>query len=389
LLASLTVLPGAAAADSIAFECRTLTSSGRSSFSLLPADFNGDGRADLAVSYASTDNLVVFLNTGDRRFEVHQTIEVGDVPRTIRAGDIDADGDLDLTVANGSMTNDVAVLAGDGKGSFTKTLRQKSSGESPFDAPLADIDGDGHLDLIIVNESNNPATTKLPGRVSIQRGKGDGTFSEPKNLEAGRHPAAAQIADFDGRNGPDLAVCNWMSNDVSIFLNAGGGEMQAAKQIAYGGQLPYSLYAADFNGDGKPDLAVTDIGGKAVRVLYGDGHGDFPRISTYPAGAGLRWVTGADVDGDKRLDLITANTYDNNVTILHGKRDGGFIPLPSIGVGDGPRTVMAADLDGDGLMDLMTANSRSNDVSLLFQTRGEARACDSAIRKRPPRPARP
>lgn len=376
------------------FECAALAPPGKrlAQFAVVAGDWNGDGRRDLAVSYLSDNSLGLFLNRGGRRFELSATVRTGEVPRHIGAGDADGDGKIDFAVANAG-SNDVTLILGDGKGGHSRTLPLQT-GVSPFDAQFADFDGDGKLDMVSVNESNPGYPMK--GQVQVLFGGkgtglvtdiGGGIFSEMVELKAGQHPARLAIADLDGRHGLDLAVVNWESATISVFLHEGGRRFGPEREVATGGALTYAIFGGDLDGDGAVDLATSEVGlegGPVARVFRGDGKGDFTPAGVYPVGRGARHIAGGDLDGDGHLDLITANTSAESVSVLMNDGKGNFTPAAHLRVGIGPRTVMAADLDGDGMVDLAAANGRTMAVSLLWQTKGKARPCPE---NRPEKPS--
>jgi hypothetical protein len=355
----------------LSFACVPLTDAGGSPFGVAAGDWNGDGRPDLVVGSAETGRVTVYLNEGQRRFTAHGQVFAGDISRHIAVGDINGDGHLDLAVAN-AESHDVVVFMGDGSGGFERSGKYRT-GIAPFVAALADLDGDGRLDMVIVNETDVPVAGAT-GIVSVLFGGPNG-FSSPLRLDAGAAPSFVAVAELDGEPGLDLAVTNWKSGSVSIFTNTGKRTFQPRGEIASGGGHPFGVAAGDFNHDGATDLAVTDLDHNEVSIMYGDGHGGFPRTASYPAGTGVRHVTAADVDGDGVLDLVTANTAANTVSVLLGRRDGTFGPPQAIAVGKGPRVVIAQDLDGDGKPDLVVTNATAGTVSVLFQTDGASQAC--------------
>ena len=366
------------AADAVPhFTCVRLEGMGGSPFGIGTGDWNGDGQPDLVISSAELGGVTPYLNAGQRRFTPQPIVHAGELSRHIAVADINGDGHLDLAVANAESHN-VAILIGDGNGGFQNN-KQYRTGISPFDVAFADFDGDGRLDLVIVNESN-AAISGNTGFVSVLFGQEDG-FSQPVQLTAGDRPSAVAVAELNGQPGLDLAVTNWKSNTVSIFLNSGARTFRHSDEIAYGGGIPYgpgrpySVAAGDFDQDGATDLAVTDLSTNTVVILFGDGHGAFPRHASYKAGNGVRHVVSVDLNGDGVLDLVTANTSGDSVSMLMGQRGGTFAPAQQFPVGRGPRVVHAVDLDGDGKPDLVVTNAAAGTVSLLFQTDGDSRWC--------------
>ena len=161
-------------------------------------------------------------------------------------------------------------------------------------------------------------------RVSVLLGNGNGTFQAAVNYTAGLAPSSVALGDFNGDGILDLAVVNDASNDVSVLLGKGDGTFQAAVNYAVGASPggPRSVVVRDFNGDGIPDLAVSFGGG--VRVLLGNGDGTFQTTAiSYLAGGAynpptVQCLAAGDFNGDGLPDLAVTNSDANasNVAIL-------------------------------------------------------------------------
>lgn len=357
-----------------AFACQLLHDTGRNPFAIAGGDWNRDGRTDLAVSYTTTGSLSVFINQGHRSFRALPEIAVGTVARGIGVADVDGDGDLDMAVASAAR-HQTALLDNDGAGNLRVT-RKLTGGRFPFTAAFADLNADARQDLVVVNESNMPGIN-APGTVAVFFDIRKDTPALPLMLNAGQYPSDVQIVDVDGRHGPDLAVTNWGSGTVSVFLNNGDKTFAPAAEVTYGGQVPYSLYTADFNGDAKADLAVTDMAAAVVWILEGDGKGGFAPRRQLRVGQGVRSVAGGDINQDGHPDLVTADTSPGTVSLLLGRPSGDFADAISIPVGPQPRMAMVRDVDGDGRLDLAVTLLGSNSVAVLFQTSGEPVPCPS------------
>lgn len=336
-----------------------MSSGGRGPFAPIVADFNRDGIQDLAVSNAGSDAVALFLATGPGRFAPPRAFPVGRVARGMAAADLNADGAVDLVVAS-AQSRELSIMLGDGRGEFQRS--QRTAGIAPFTVEVTDLDGDGHLDIAVANESN---TSRFPGEVSVLFGDGTGRFPRGSALVAGLYPSDVKAGDLNGDGVTDLAAVNWGSTDVSLFMGRGGGEFAAAVSVPYGGVSAYSLAIADLNGDRSPDIVTGDVSGKVV-ILRNQGDGRFALADPLAAQTGLRCVVVADLNADTVLDLVTANTGAGTVSLFLGERGGGFAPPEHIPVGTHPRTVIAADVDGDGRLDLVVTNGMSNDVSLLI-----------------------
>ncbi len=144
-------------------------------WSVAAADFNGDGKADLAVANYGSDNVSVLLGNGDGAFQAAVDYSAGSDPRSVAIGDFNGDGRTDLAVANYS-SNDASVLLGNGDGTF-QTAVNYTAGSGPWSVAVADFNGDGRADLAVANYTSNS--------VSVLLGNADGTFLAAVDCAAG------------------------------------------------------------------------------------------------------------------------------------------------------------------------------------------------------------
>jgi predicted dehydrogenase len=327
------------------------------------ADVNGDGKLDIVT--ANTGGTVsVLLGNGNGTFQAATNISVGSgtYPASVAVADLNGDGKLDLVTANnGDSANTVSVLLGNGNGTF-KAATNFAIGTEPVGVAVADLNGDGHPDLIATNESSNT--------VSVLLGNGNGTFLAALNYSTGTGAYSVAVADVNGDGRPDLVVANGGSNNVSVLLNTcpppGTGSFQAARNFATG-TGPYALAVADLNGDHHLDLVTANARSSGtVSVLLGNGNGTFQAPQNFATGKGPDAVAVADVNGDGHPDLITANNSDNTVSVLLGNGNGTFQSAQNFATDTGPVAVAVADVNADGHLDLVTANRGSNTVSVLL-----------------------
>ena len=262
------------------------------------ADFNHDGKLDLAVAdngnYSTGDNggVRILLGNGDGTFQPAQLVNAGNNPTFIATGDFNGDGKTDLVVSDlGALpsggSGNLAVLLGNGDGTF-QTPIALSAGVNPSAMAMGDFNGDGKLDIAVIDFGNLSGNN---GALYILLGNGDGTFQPPVLLNAGSGPAATPVAivagDFNGDGKLDLAVASSDFNipatsNVSIFLGNGDGTFQPP--VFYGVfEIPTSLAAGDLKGNGRIDLAVTAFvlnaielqAASSIQVLSGNGDGTF------------------------------------------------------------------------------------------------------------------
>ncbi len=344
-------------------------------FSVATGDFNGDGKLDLAVdNYGCTacsppvsGSVSVLLGNGDGTFQSAAKIAVGPNPQSVAVADFNGDGKPDLAVANYGSTN-VVVLLGNGDGMFQTAVSYGVGGTPapPFAAAgvlaISDLNGDGKVDLAVANSSG----------VSVLLGNGDGTFQAA--VSYGPAAGSVAVADFNGDSKPDLAVTS--SGGVSVLLGNGNGTFQAAVNYAAGVSAS-SVVAGDFNGDGKADLAVATTAVPSssdnISVLLGNGEGTFQPAVHYVVGSFPYAVTAGDFNGDGKLDLAAAT--DVGISFLSGNGDGTFQTVINYGAGNHPNHVTAGDFNNDGKPDLAVADAGSGTVCvLLAQGDGTLRA---------------
>jgi hypothetical protein len=319
-------------------------------WSVATADFNGDGKLDMAVANESLDTVDILLGNGDGTFRNPVEYATGHGPQFVVTGDFDHDGNLDLAICN-VFDHTVSILLGNGDGTF-KAHKDYATGGTADVVTTGDFSRDGKLDLLVTNFAANT--------VSVLLGNGDGTFQAPVTYATGTNPNWTAVGDFNGDSKLDLAVSNSTDGTVSILLGNGDGTFKPHTDIAVG-QGPACVVAADFNGDAKLDLAIADnIVGGQINVLLGNGDGTFQSPVDYLAGNGAINLIASDLNGDGHLDLVVANTSDSTVSILLGNNDGTFQQQTQLAAGTQPRQVAAGDFNGDGRLDLAVADIGGN-----------------------------
>jgi len=220
--------------------------------SLASADFNSDGNPDLVVSYSSNPpvhGLTILLGNGDGTFRTSADL-TNEGGGSIVAADFNGDGKADVAVA---WNNSFDVLLGNGDGTFQAPVNYLAAhGVGAF--AIGDINGDNKVDLVIAATPGFGVTTG-----SIYLGNGDGTFQPPMDYAPGTSVVwALAVGDFDGDQHADIAVADGASSYVYIVRGNGDGTFNPPSRYITGGSSE-GLAIADFNGDGKPDLAAPNF----------------------------------------------------------------------------------------------------------------------------------
>jgi hypothetical protein len=324
------------------------------------ADFNGDGKPDMAVANNGDDTVSILLGNGDGTFTTASTPSAGSGANWVATGDFDGDGIVDLAVANlnSSGSGGVSILLGDGTGHFTLSS-SPNTGNSPFAVVTGDFNGDGILDLAVSNSHGNSVTILL--------GNGDGTFTTKATYGVEATPQEIVAGDFNEDGILDLAVANEDVGTVSVLLGVGDGTFNVQSGISTGGSaFPIGLIATDFNNDGHLDLAAvnaTDVG-----ILLGHGNGTFAAVSnTATLGSFLIAGVTGDFNGDGNLDLVVSDQSLGEAFLLTGKGDGTFNSPTTYPTDTGSFGVATADFNGDGGLDLAITNGGAANVSFFLQ----------------------
>jgi uncharacterized repeat protein (TIGR01451 family) len=282
-------------------------------------DFNGDARLDLAVTDRDGALFILFGN-GDGTFQPALNLNIGASPVAgasslgLAVGNFNGDQNLDIALLYWDPVNfasKILILLGNGDGTFHSTAAFDASG-SLDSAVVADFNADGKLDLAVANSTGvSPSAPGVEGNLVVFLGNGDGTFLKgPVLVDTGGTFRRLSVADFNSDGKPDLAlITDETGGGVRVFLGNGDGSFQSPALVPQPDPFPsdVDVASADLNGDGKPDLVVT-LAGAVFDVQLGNGDGTFqpPLHFTLPNNG--YFVAAKDLNGDGRPDLVFTDT---------------------------------------------------------------------------------
>ena len=381
---------------------------------VVAADLKGDGKPDLVVVNAcgggpscSSGTVGVLLNNGNGTFATAVTYGTnGFLAQAAAVADVNGDGKPDIVVANNcasapggngscSTNGNVAVLLGNGDGTFQAAVAYDSGGPLASSVAIADVNGDGKPDLLVVNHSST--TGVGDGTVAVLLGDGDGTFQAALNYDTGAlQSEAVAVADVNGDGEPDLIVANMcqvgtcdnggsQSGSVSVLLGNGDGTFKETANYLSGASGTIAVAVADVNGDGKLDIAVSSYCSDprgllcgtsgTVSVFLGNGDGTFQSgTSLVTTAISTGSVAIADVNGDGKPDVLVSvvcaadplncgpgsTSAQSSAGVFLGNGDGTFQSAQyfgSIGYSSGLTLGLAVgDLTGDGKPDLIVTS---------------------------------
>jgi hypothetical protein len=191
------------------------------------ADLNGDGNLDLVLPASNSDgmgsfltagNVSVLLGNGDDAFRPNVDYTIGARATSVAIGDLNSDGKPDLVVSDfasagvtASKIGVVAVLLGNGDGTFQKAVRYAVSATGAVGVVMSDFNGDGNVDVAFISPADQTVTLLL--------GNGDGTFRDPIVYGAGSNPLAMTVGDLNVDGKPDLVIVDDVANIVLALLN--------------------------------------------------------------------------------------------------------------------------------------------------------------------------
>src|SRR5438874_2462085 len=300
------------------------------------ADFNGDGKLDIAVVNSGSNDISILLGNGVGTFQPAQNFALGNsqtlIPTDIALGDFNGDGKPDVAVflpgAN-SPSGEVRILMGNGDGTLQAPVVTMLDLQPGMGVAVTDVNGDKKADLLVsLFDSNNASNLTL----NVRMGTGDGTFATPKFVVSGTQPLVA-ITDFNKDTRSDLGVSD--TGGAQTLLGRGDGTFQIGVTVTSADGFDGSrIWAADVNGDGNMDLIV-------------ESELDVSHIS------GAFSLT-------QHVSVYLAGTFGNQQIFAQGSLSSGAF---GFGGGSLVNDLVTGDFNGDGKVDIVDRRTASSSVN--------------------------
>jgi hypothetical protein len=272
---------------------------------------------------------------------------------------------LDIIVGDETSSN-VGVFFGYTDGTFASmSIVPLGQGSTSYNVAVGDFNNDNRLDFTLVDESDS--------RIDVFLGYGSKPFGGQTTFFVGEgsHPSSVAVGNFNDDNLLDIAITNYGTNDIGIFLGYGDRLFSDITRYSTGDNSgPLSLAIGEFNNDSLADIVVANSETNNVVVLMGYGNGSFSTSMTYSTGASSQPMSVAvgDFNRDYQLDIAVANFGTNNVYMIFGCGNGSFINQTRypLGYDSRPNWIVFKDLNNDGWKDISVAAYGVDNIEILL-----------------------
>ncbi len=348
------------------------------------ADMNGDGHLDVVLCCGPccgmdpdprSGHVMALMGDGKGGLSpAVPAVKIGESALRVAVGDVNADGLLDVAAIQHS-SYEATVLHGDGAGGFdaavTRVLLHAGSSPHVHSVALADVNGDGHLDLL--------ASLVDDHALAVHLGDGTGGFvpAMGQPFFAHRHPYEQLVLrDVNGDEHVDVLCTDVSGNGISVLLGSGTGMFSPEGGFSLdthtslgGPERPMALACGDIDGDGTPDLVTQLDESPWIVALRGTGGGRYTPHEQGPVETAVPTcsIRLGDLDGDGVLDVVTGGTgVDDGVSYSLGRGDGSFGAARLV-TGAGRFCFVAlGDMNADGRLDIVAASYRDGTVRVLL-----------------------
>ena len=336
-------------------------------------DIDGDGKSDMLVVNNNDSTISVYRNTGSAgvvSFAPRINYPARSDPFNATIADLNGDGKPEVIVScygnnrvliyrNNSTVGSVVLAS-----QFSLTLNQYSN---PISVSVRDLNGDGKPEIVTVNNNGNNVSVFKNNSTSLGI-----SFGVRYDFAVGNWPHLGTISDLNNDGKPEIIAPNYNDNTISVLKNTSTATtISFAAKVNYAtGTNPFHVIAGDLNADGKPEVLVANSNSASVSVFENISNDTAiilaPKVD-YATGSSPVYVSIANLDGDGKPDVAVANFGSGTVSVYKNTSNGTIALASKVDYATGslPRTVVAGDLDGDGKPEMATVNSGSNTLSIF------------------------
>ena len=370
---TLQVVNAVPSASLAAFPSNLVLGGSKTGYLVANADFNNDGKMDIAVVDAGSQKVIIYLGNGNGGFtpSAGGPFSTGSSPVAIVAVDLNRDNKTDLVLANQGGANAVTVLLGNGAGGFAPAPGSPFGvGFNPTALAVSDLNDDGTLRVAVVGLTSTQFAKLKHGTVGSTGFFFVNTFPLPSGSRTG-----VASADFNGDGVFDLAESE-TAGTIGVDLKDPNGGYIAHTTFPSSLPHPQGIVAADVDGNGKTDLIVWDATG--IEIMFGNGSGGFTEAGGSPFVPGPGAITGinsvqvGDFNGDGKVDLFVVRTPTSTgkgeMRVLLGNGAGGFASANPAGYAAASSSLVNAivgEFNGDGRTDVAVTDPGNDAVVIL------------------------
>ncbi len=345
----------------ITFDAKVNYIAGDAAIEINSADFNGDGKPDLATVNRNANTVSVLMNNGDGTFatKVDYTTGSGSGPTEIVAADFSGDGKADVATAN-KTTGLISVFINNGNGTLAAKVDYTGGTANNITGLIAaDFTNDGKADLVVADTV-----------MYILKNNGSGTFAARTSISGTSGAGRVTTGDINSDGNLDLVYTGSNSGN-NLFTMAGNGSGGFSAMGSYAVTSSGSLVdvaMGDFNGDNKTDIVTANTpGDNTVAVLLNNGFGTFYAPANHTA-TNTGKVSATDLTGDGKAEIIVTNVSTNTVSVLENNGSAVFGTPITYVVNAHPDGLAMRDYNADGKIDIAVAHSYTDSVNVLLNT---------------------
>ncbi|MFZ1321167.1 MAG: FG-GAP-like repeat-containing protein [Ignavibacteria bacterium] len=314
-------------------------------YGALGIDLNNDRKTDLAIVNEVSKDFRIFLNNGisyDTMFSIYP-LPAGNFPSPSEGADFNHDGKVDIAIGNAG-NNIMSLFMATGNAVFQPEVSHTAA-NNVRGVAVGDLNGDGYDDIVTANRGGN--------NISIFINNGNGTFANAVNINTvGNGETAVMLTDANNDGILDAFIGCYTSREIVLLLGDGNGSFTFSARSDLVG-APWAISVGDINGDGNADVSGALSSYNRIGVIFGNGNGGLSTVTTYNTGSFPLAMDIGDVDGDNDLDLISSNYAGGTFNVFNNTGSGVFsnspVVLPASSSGS---CITVHDRDNDGDMDL-------------------------------------